>query len=746
MGPQKGDRKLKWFEEILRRDVEDHTFDYSSVELGLTTKVDAVEQLGALGILKLDEIPPEELLEKVNQELFSRIHQFREYEEPVNECIKHSEELPSSRWNMIEESLSEKITSLESREPWEQFLMTDQQRSFGDWERQEEFLFSSLSGVDKRDRWETAAKSDEVAQPSTAEVQERALDQMLASTSELSDWEKYLRGEMVLPCAYWEEAESRLFERIEHNASGVSMAHQPFWIFIEYYARHLKAAAGVLSMALVLGAAVWAGLHFRPVEESLPTFVYQVQGTAAERVSLSDFGRSQYASLSGGAVTLVNNHGFLELQNGSSVQIEQLSPKSASYKVSNSEKAASSGDQGRVVFFVNKQENRKQFQVNTPDYTIQVTGTYFSVEPDESGRLATRVFEGTVQIKSPKETIMLNAGQSYQYDPDSSSYVIKDGGTVIPRQEIDQVPDPEQIKNYRVLMVRSSVPGAMVRIDGRYFGTTPLAMYQSRGEHRIWVGKDGFNSVDTIISVGSDSVCLVEVAPSEIKKVRGNWRKPAPAQNPPVRKNERPVVENRPVAENQLQSETPEVSSENYRRARDAELKGSFKEAISLYDSVFNDHSARRVYREDALFSIGKLKAEHVSVADAKEVFLAYLALFPRGIYAGESWLRLAELEFASNQERSLGYYHKFLEQYPRHHRASELQNRVGLIYLQLGRYVEAAEMFRQSLANITPGQKKERKNILLNLHHALKAAGDEYSSEAVWRQYLAEVNMPVGR
>jgi tetratricopeptide (TPR) repeat protein len=177
-----------------------------------------------------------------------------------------------------------------------------------------------------------------------------------------------------------------------------------------------------------------------------------------------------------------------------------------------------------------------------------------------------------------------------------------------------------------------------------------------------------------------------------------------------------------------------------YTLAQAAESKGNWKEAIALYQNVFDNPDVSRLRKEDALFSIGKLNAEHELVkTEARQTFLTYLALYPGGFFAGETWLRLAELEFKTNPENAVQYYLKYFEMFPRHPRISELQNRVGVIYLQQKNYDEAISMFRQALSNMVSPSKGERENVTSNLHRALEAKSDSKSTDTVLHQYLTE-------
>ncbi|MFP4680992.1 MAG: PEGA domain-containing protein [Chitinispirillaceae bacterium] len=746
MKPFKGDKKLRWFEEILRRDVDDSVLDLSSVEFGLINRIDLVEQMGELGLLKLDEIPSEELMDRVQAELFAQIRQFREYDEPVDECIRQDEKLPQSRWNLLEQHLEEKISEAEQKEKWEQCLMVDMEMPHKKWESHEKTLFDKISGYEQDELWEKAARTDEVNQPASAEKQEMVFEEMLARTDQLPDWEKYVRSELIRPCSFWEKVERKLFDRIERQGDRMDLAHQPFWFFLEYYFGRLKAASVGVVTVLVLLVSLWGGSHFLREELQLPTLVYQVQGAAAENFDFASRDRTHFSSKSGGAVTLVNNHGFMQLKNGSSVRVERLSRGRALYRVEGNDENDVSEPEREVAFYAKKQQSRKRFSVATPDYSVEVTGTYFSIEPGSENRYSTRVFEGAVQIRQGDKEVQLKAGQSYVYDPQLGEYVVRDSGKVIPRSEIEKIPDVEQISGYRVLKIRSAVPGSEVTIDGKHLGIAPLALYHSPGNHRIQISKNGYNSVDTVISLGSDSVYSLDVELAKIKEEKKRYNPLFVRNAPRVRSEPEPEKSLRGVDSAAERKSGENASGFNYKKAREEELSGNYRAAIRLYESVFKNRDAKKAHREDALFSMGKLKAEHVSAREAKEVFLTYLAFFPEGFFAGESWLRLAELEFGGNQRKSLEYYNKYLERFPRNHRTCELQNRVGLIYLQIGRSEKAAEMFRAALSNMTPGQKKERKNILLNLHNALKTSGDEQGSERVWLQYRAEVNMQRGR
>ena len=74
-----------------------------------------------------------------------------------------------------------------------------------------------------------------------------------------------------------------------------------------------------------------------------------------------------------------------------------------------------------------------------------------------------------------------------------------------------------------------------------------------------------------------------------------------------------------------------------------------------------------------------------------------------------KTWLRLAELAFEHDQDKAIEYYLKYFEKYPRHYRNAELQERVGLMYLQKKKFDDALGMFKLALSNV-PGDDQKRK------------------------------------
>jgi tetratricopeptide (TPR) repeat protein len=287
------------------------------------------------------------------------------------------------------------------------------------------------------------------------------------------------------------------------------------------------------------------------------------------------------------------------------------------------------------------------------------------------------------------------------------------------------------LDDYQRISVNSN-PSAGVRIDGNFIGTTPLIIMQPRGLHSVRVEKNGYRTIDTAVMVGAgdSGVCTFTLA--EIRSADSEV-----PNNAPVYGNEKVIPrlksDLKPF-EGKIEVSEQSVSSSSYSEEdfRDAELleSNNWRAALELYRKVFENPHTSQLKKEAALFSVAKLEAEHGrDTKSAREAFLHYLALYPTGNFVGESWLRLAELEFEHNQNKAIDYYQRYFERFPRHSRISELQYRVGLIYLQNKKYDEAISMFKLSLANYQGSDAIEKDKIKTSLVKALKEKNENNTS-----------------
>jgi TolA-binding protein len=281
--------------------------------------------------------------------------------------------------------------------------------------------------------------------------------------------------------------------------------------------------------------------------------------------------------------------------------------------------------------------------------------------------------------------------------------------------------------------VTSNEPGAEVRVDDRFKGATPLVVLLPPGRHALQLSKDGHPALDTAVTVSFGGTHRLALAlPEAPKPVAKALRAPA---HPAAAVNPSPVPAPAPQSIQAAPSQSEEADL-IYRKADEIQ-SADWQGAIQLYRQVLENPDAPPLRKDAALFSVGRLRAEHEKdKSQAREDFLRYLAMYPDGAFAGESWLRLAELEVGRNQGKAIEYYLRSMEKMPHHPRLSEMQHRVGLLYLQNKRYDEAIAMFRQSLGNILYANETEKRKIYQSLYRALVAKGDNLAAGEIAKEY----------
>jgi len=742
------ERKLFLFELELSKSLKDAVIDFDAVELNLFGRIQQCSEMGELCVLKTEEIKPFDYFEEAEKTLTQKITHYREYEEPVRDCINSEIELSDAQWERLETRLDQRIYEIHDLPMWELILKTpveDYPEQI--WESIEQKLFVQIDSLKNREAWEQYTKSDEVAIPVDIERFEQQLQQRLETQSS-NLWEQVVKSEEVLSYSRWEEIEDKLFDRVENVAN---LGKMPFWYIIDNYVHTLKkySVAAVSALLLVAGTTSYVTLNKSTAEIS--SVVYRLEGEAALHPELSSPTNGAFQSVSGGSVTFVNAHGTVSMQNESTVALEQITRKSVHYKVDFKNKQLTGRTTpANVSFLVHKKSVPDAFRVETPDYQIIVKGTYFKVEPDISGRVSTRVLEGVVKIKSRDfGDTLLFAGQSLMYDMRSNRYKIHSSGPVVSRSEIEKLPEIIDLMKYGIVKVVSDQAEAEVSIDGKVYGNAPIAVRQSFGPHRITVKKRGFSGVDTMVTLRHDDgaielkVALQKIVKSS-RKTSGSSTTTTPAEgkiiNVPAIDSS--VLSPEIVADRMLgiDPELQKIATKNYAAAQKAELAGRWNDAIEMYLEVFNSEGSSKLRKEDALFSIGKIRAERDNEPfEAKQVFLKYLALFPDGSFSGECWLRLAELELRTNPDNAIQYYNRFFEMFPMHPRIAELKNRVGVIYLQRKRYRDAITIFRSALRDLGVSRQVERSQITANLQKAYEESGDLENAYLLKKELHAE-------
>jgi hypothetical protein len=684
-GPGHGPgERMRLFESLLKRDVEIRC-DFDKIGKALFERIQKAEAMGPLSALQAEAQPPPGFFDKVEAGLLERIRDHREYEQPVNDIIAGQ------------------------------------------------------------------------VKPADAEARrvEDRLDGRIRAAARLEPWERGLKADVPLPMGRWEALEEKLFTRIDQHRRLALLTPAPFWLGLGLSLRRPAVLASGLILAV---AALVGGLAFFHGEPAQPlrTLVYQAQGASVGDLAAA-FAQDRPSQAAGvdvrsredGALILVNRRGFVEMRDGSSLRIEQADAKRVGYRVGFAEGSGNRGGpgggspRGNVTFFVNKRKGNEKYQVATPDYRIEVVGTYFRVQPDAAGRVSTAVLEGKVKIHSEAYgEFEVAAGQSLAYDPAAGRYRVRDGGTSMRREDIETVPNVDDLGRYGALVVTSDARGAQggampmteVRIDGKYKGAAPLVVLLPPGRHDVRLSREGFAAMDTSILMAQAGARLaVALRPEPAAPVA--FGRPA--------KHKASAVPPKPSAAGaaSVTSASPALSRAEeadlmYRKADELQDR-DWQTAVNLYRQMLENPAAAPLRREAALFSIARLRADHEKdKAPAKADFTRYLAAYPDGAFAGESWLRLAELEVAGDQGRAIGYYLKAIAKLPRHPRLSELQHRVGLLYLQNKRYDEAVALFRQSLGNILSADESGKRKVYQSLYRALVAKGDRKGAEAIAPEY----------
>jgi FecR protein len=429
----------------------------------------------------------------------------------------------------------------------------------------------------------------------------RRFEQERASGAGESAWEAVVAQDHPAPEILMDRAEHALFDKIG-KADARATRVFPLPLLFSSTALALvknKMVSGTL-IAVVLAAGAFGWWYWNTRNSELATTVATLKGSA--RLAVHAVHESDVVCAAPGQrLVISNDRGTVAVENCASVLIRKARPNHVEYAVDFPELAPASPC--RAVFSVTKKKPGQEYSVATKDYMIHVVGTVFRITPQQQGRTATEVLEGTVRIEGAGIAANVGAGTVFEFNSATGAYATA-------------VPD-----------------------IGRTTG----------------------------IAAPADTVA---------------WKKPEP--------------------QNRHQKSTAPVA----RQPRDSLLESAvrletadWKRAVECYRAVLARPGSSSASREIALFSIGRLLADHgAEAADIRGTFNDYLKEFPGGSFAGESYLRLADLEYKTDPGRSLVWYEKYLKEFPSTQNTAAAEYKAGLILLQQNKRDRAVAMLSSAL------------------------------------------------
>lgn len=158
-----------------------------------------------------------------------------------------------------------------------------------------------------------------------------------------------------------------------------------------------------------------------------------------------------------------------------------------------------------------------------------------------------------------------------------------------------------------------------------------------------------------------------------------------------------------------------------------------WKKAVETYRAVLARPGTSAYSREIALFSIGRLLSDNDAAAvEVRFAFNAYLKNFPHGTFTGESYLRLADLEYKTDPGRALVWYEKYLKELPLTQNTVAAEYKAGLILLQQNKRDRATALLTSALNHAKNYPADQVAAIQRTLDNAKNPRGDSIRNGSV--------------
>jgi hypothetical protein len=532
------------------------------------------------------------------------------------------------------------------------------------------------------------------------------------------DIEALIAAETVVPQGNWDALEERLMERIASAPETKTPEKRPqeqpryVWPLMPFLASIVRyRGVQIALVACIAGVAALSMFVSGGRRTGLASTITQAWGSAYR----GDCGQpvapgATLVSSAGGSLTIKNDAGSVSLSDDASLTITEANRRSMEYRVFTGADRRS----GRIAFNVKKRTKGQRFVVVTPWYEIHVVGTKFVLEQETGGALATTITEGKVRIESPgMSDLYVDAGQTFSMDAARKAWRVEAAKTLAETENaFAESGIPEGKPRLAVL---STPANAEVYINDIYKGITPYAALRPDGACAVSVRLEGYGTRDTVVELrdsgttisvalspdkGQASEALADSAPfaGATQKAPGGATIPEAVDSVALASQEHAALVTR--VRRQLDS------------ARQKEAV-SWKSALKIYQALAEDLSTPPLYRQTALFSLGRLEADRQKdTAAAIKDFGTYCIVYPNGLFAGEALLRLAELEIRRNPSSAIEYFQRFLTVDPRNPRRADVAYHLGLLLAQQENNSEAIKMYGIALEQLGSKSAKRRKEI----------------------------------
>jgi TolA-binding protein len=530
--------------------------------------------------------------------------------------------------------------------------------------------------------------------------------------------EALIAAETVVPQGNWDALEESLMERIAsapetqktENWSREQLRYVwPVIPFLASFARYRSVQIALV--ACIAGVTALSIAVHNGRRTDLASTITQAWGSAYR----SDLGQpvargATLASTNGGSLTIANDAGSVSLSDDASLTVAKANSRSLEYRVFTGADSRS----GRIAFDVKKRAKGQRFVVVTPWYEIHVVGTRFMVEQEPGGALATTITEGRVRIKSPgMGELYVGAGQTFSMDAARKAWRVEAAQTLAKTEKT--VAESGKSEGKTTLAVLSTPANANVYINDNYMGVTPYAELRSDGVCAVSVRLQGYGTCDTVVELGNSGTTItMALSPDKRQSPEALVDFAYSAGATPIAPGMATIPE--AMDSDALAAQKQAALVARVRSKLDSARQNeafSWKNAIEIYQALVEDLSTPPLYRQTALFSLGRLEADRKKdTAEAIKDFGTYCIVYPNGLFTGEALLRLAELEIRRNPSSAIEYFQRFLAVDPRNPRRADVAYHLGLLLQQQDNFNEAIKMYGIALEQLGSKSAKRRKEI----------------------------------